>query len=284
MKRALLIIGMILSGPVSVHADQCARIVSLAPSVTEVLFELGLGDKVVGVTRFCRYPPEAQSIPAIGGFYDVSFESLLKRKPTLVVGLREHSDIRDSSRRFGIATQEVDHSTVEGIKRSITTIADLCGISRVGVEKVEDLEHRERSLRESTRGMPHFKTLVAVGRTHEGASPSGVYVSGKDGFYTGVLALVGLHNVNQEPTVAIPTLSSEGIMALAPEVIVEVVSADDPHNDEDQAALWRKFPNIPAVKNERVMTLRGDYASIPGPRYIRVAEDLALSLKPGVAQ
>lgn len=272
---------MIASGPFSAGAERCDRIVSLAPSVTEVLFELGLGDKVVGVTRFCRYPPEAQSVASIGGFYDVSFESLLTRKPTVVIGLREHSDIRDSSRRFGIATQEVDHSTVEGIKRSMTTIADMCGISHVGSEKVAALERRERALRDSAHAIPHFKTLVAVGRTHEGAATSGVYVSGRDGFYTGVLEIVGLRNVNQEPTVAIPTLSSEGIMALAPEAIVEVVSPDDPQADQDHAALWRNYPNIPAVKNDRVVTLRGDYASIPGPRYIRVAEDIAQRLRPG---
>lgn len=281
MKRFLLILTLIVSGSFSARAERCDRIVSLAPSITEVLFELGLGDKVVGVTRFCRYPPEAQSIPAIGGFYDVSFESLLTRKPTLVIGLREHSDIRESSRRFGLATQEVDHSTIEGIKKSMTAIADICGISQVGAEKVAALERREQSLRDSAREIPHFKTLVAVGRTHEGASTSGVYVSGRDGFYTGVLEIVGLRNVNQEPTIAIPTLSSEGIMALAPEVIVEVVSADDPNTDEDQAALWQKYPNIPAVKNDRIVTLRGDYASIPGPRYIRVAEDLAQRLQPG---
>jgi iron complex transport system substrate-binding protein len=283
MKRSWLAIFLIVlcagRGLPVAFAERCDRIVSLAPSVTEVLFELGLGERIVGVTRYCRYPVEAQSLPTIGGFYDISFESLLSRKPTVVIGLREHADIWESSRRFGLATHQVDHSTIQGIKKSITSIADICGIAKVGAEKVSALEARERALQDSARGMPHYKTLVAVGRTHEGSSTSGVYVSGTDGFYSGLLEILGLRNVNQEPTIALPTISSEGIMALAPEVIVEVVGADDPNNPEDHEALWRRYSNIPAVKNDRIITLRGDYASIPGPRYILVAEDIARKLQ-----
>lgn len=284
LKISFIVCLMSACGLRAAWAERCDRIVSLAPSVTEVLFELGLGDKVVGVTRFCRYPPEARALPSIGGFYDMSFENLLALKPTLVLGLREHGDVLESSRRFGILTQEVDHGDVQGIKRSMTIIANLCGIPNVGAEKISALEERERALRNATRGMPHLRALVAVGRTHEGSSTSGVYVSGRDGFYSSVLEILGVSNVNQERTIAIPTLSSEGIMALAPDVIVEVVSADDPQKDRNHAAFWRAYPNIPAVKNDRIISLREDYASIPGPRYILVAEELARKLQPGGAR
>jgi iron complex transport system substrate-binding protein/vitamin B12 transport system substrate-binding protein len=110
---------------------------------------------------------------------------------------------------------------------------------------------------------------------HEGDSLSGIYVSGKDGFYTGVIELLGMRNVNTDPTVAVPMLSAEGFMALAPEAIVEVVNVDDPALKGPPTAVWNRFPQVPAVKNSRIFTLSDDYASIPGPRYIVLAEKLA---------
>ena len=273
------LITMILFARCSAVAEPCDRIVSLAPSVTEVLFELGLGSKVVGVTRYCRYPVEAQKIPRVGGFYDMSLENLLTLRPTVVVGLRENREIEEGARRLGMVAHEVDHSTVAGIKQSILSVAELCGISAVGAQKVFALEQRERALQSSSHNAPHYKTLVAVGRTHEGSSVSGVYLSGKDGFYSGVLEILGMKNVNQDATVAIPTVSPEGFMALAPEVIVEIQNTDDPQRVEDPSALWRKYPSIPAVRENRVFTLREDYASIPGPRYILIAEELARQLQ-----
>jgi iron complex transport system substrate-binding protein len=273
------LITMTLFARCSAVAEPCDRIVSLAPSVTEVLFELGLGTKVVGVTRYCRYPVEAQKIPRVGGFYDMSLENLLSLRPTVVVGLRENREIEEGARRLGMVTHEVDHSTVAGIKQSLLSVAELCGISAVGEQKVSALEQRERALQSSRHNAPHHKTLVAVGRTHEGSSVSGVYISGKDGFYSGVLEMLGMKNVNQDATVSIPTVSPEGFMALAPEVIIEIQNTDDPQRAEDPSALWRKYPSIPAVRENRLFTLREDYASIPGPRYILIAEELARQLQ-----
>lgn len=279
--RVIPLIPLIFLTRVAAVAAPCDRVVSLAPSVTEVVFDLGLGSKVVGVTRYCRFPPEAQNIPRVGGFYDISLESLVSSRPTIVIGLRENREVLGSAQRLGMATHEVDHSTVDGIKRSLESIANTCEVSRIGADKVAALERRERELKSSMRGVPPYKTLVAVGRTREGSSVSGVYVSGKDGFYTGVLELLGMKNVNQDSTVAIPTLSPEGLIALAPEVIVEISSVDEPPEVGGTADLWGRYATIPAVKDKRVFTLREDYASIPGPRYILVAEELARKIKGG---
>jgi ABC-type Fe3+-hydroxamate transport system substrate-binding protein len=100
-------------------------------------------------------------------------------------------------------------------------------------------------------------------------------VSGKDGFYSSILSLLGMKNVNAESTISLPTISPEGILALNPEVIVEVVGQDDPMREEDRAALWKRYPQLPAVQKERVIVLSSDYATIPGPRYVNLAEDLA---------
>lgn len=280
MKRILSTVLVILCAASSrVHAEPCARIVSLAPSVTEVLFELGLGSKIVGVTRYCRYPPEAQAIGKVGGFYDMSLENLLALKPTYVFGLRENAEIRQSASRFGVPSQEVDHTTVEGIKKSFVTIAETCGMKQRATEKLAQLEQRERAVRAQMQGFPSRKTLVIVGRMHEGNSLSGVYVSGKDGFYSGVLEILGLKNVNADMTVAIPMLSPEGLLALSPEVIMEIVNTDDPESPAGEASPWKRYSTLPAVRSDRIFVFREDYASIPGPRYIMLVEEFARRLR-----
>jgi iron complex transport system substrate-binding protein len=272
MKRFLLtLIATLMAAPCSAEDDRCARIVSLSPSITEVIYELGLGSRLVGVTRYCRYPAEAQSVAKVGGFYDMSIENIISLKPTQVFGLRENAEIRESLRKFGVSTSEVDHTTVEGIKRSIAMVGELCGVGSRARDKLATLEEREQAL----RARRSYRTLVVVGRMHEGESLSGIYVSGKDGFYTGVIELLGMKNVNTDPTVAVPMLSAEGFMALAPEAIVEIVNVDDPALHGAPSAVWNRFPKVPAVKNSRIFTLSDDFASIPGPRYIDLAEKLA---------
>ena len=209
----------------------------------------------------------------------MSLENILSLKPTHVFGLRENAEIRESLRKFGVPTEEMDHTTVEGIKRSIATVGEVCGVQSLARTKLVELEARENALRARRVGAPTYTTLVVVGRMHEGESISGVYVSGKDGFYTGVIELLGMKNVNADPTVAVPMLSAEGLMILAPEAIVEIVNVDDPALRGAPSAVWNRFPQIPAVKNSRIFTLSDDFASIPGPRYITLAEKLADLLK-----
>ena len=276
MKRFFLaLLASLLVTPCSADEDPCARSISLSPSITEVIFELGLGKKLVGVTRYCRYPAEAQSVPKVGGFYDMSLENILSRKPTHVFGLRENAEIREGLRKVGVPTEEMDHTTVEGIKKSIATVGEVCGVQELARKKLAELEVREASLRDRRVGKPSYRTLVVVGRMHEGESLSGIYISGKDGFYTGVIELVGMKNVNTDPTVAVPMLSAEGFMALAPEAIVEIVNVDDATLKGSPSSVWNRYPNVPAIKNFRIFTLSDDFASIPGPRYITLAEKLA---------
>jgi iron complex transport system substrate-binding protein len=276
MKRFILtLLATLLTTPCRAEDDACARIISLSPSITEVLFELGLGNNRVGVTRYCRYPVEAQSVPKVGGFYDMSLENILSLKPTHVFGLRENAEIRESLRTFGVRTKEMDHTTIEGIKNSLTTVGQSCGVESRAREKLAALQARENALRARRAGAPSYKTVVVVGRMHEGGSLSGVYVSGKDGFYTGVIELLGMKNVNTDLTVAVPMLSAEGLMVLAPEAIVEIVNVDDPALPTAPASVWNRFPQVPAVKSSRIFTLSDDFASIPGPRYITLAEKLA---------
>jgi iron complex transport system substrate-binding protein len=272
---SLLFLSCSMAG-VAVAQSPCERVISLAPSITETLFELGLGSTLIGRTDFCRYPPEAKTVDSIGGFYDVNLERLLAKKPTHVFALKENARSVEALRRFGIPVTEVDHSSRRGIRASLLTIASACGVRDRAERRLVELDREEAETIarcESNRGPVRAETIramVVVGRTREGSDASGVYISGQDGFYAELLAMLGVRNVNTRSTVAVPSLSTEGIMSLNPDVILEIVNVDDAERPERLLSFWRSFSSINAVKNNRVFLIDDDYASIPGPRYIHV--------------
>lgn len=255
----------------------CARIVSLAPSVTELLFDLGLGPNVVGVSAFCRYPPEARAVPQVGGFLDLNIEQIVTRKPTSIFGLQESITLTRPLERFPITLDFLDHTSLAGIRESYNTVAARCGVQDKARERLSELERREMDVRAKCaikHGASPKRVMVVVGRTRKGSSQSGVYVSGRDGFYSDIVGLLGAVNVHHGRTVAVPTLSAEGIMKLAPDVIIDILNEDDGDKEADYQEFWRRFPSVPAVKQGRVVVVRDDFASIPGPRYILLAEKL----------
>jgi iron complex transport system substrate-binding protein len=277
----LLLGSVVVAAACHAAADTpCNRIISLAPSVTEVVYELGLGSQLVGRTRFCRFPEQAGSVPEVGGFFDLSVEAIVSRKPTHIIALQESSDVAQNAARFGGEVLVVDHRSVVGIKESLRAIAAKCGVVERASQKLTEYADRERAVALRVGGQAQPRTLVVVGRAQEGSQTSALYVSGSDGFYTEVLALAGARNANESRTVPVPLLSPEGLLQLKPEAIVEVVNVDDAGSPRDARQLWVQFKSLPAVNRGAVFLVDEDYASIPGPRYISLVEKLAALLHP----
>ncbi|MCJ7500857.1 helical backbone metal receptor [bacterium] len=282
--------------------DAPRRIVSLAPSITEVLFKLDLGDRVVGVTRYCDYPPEAEDKPKVGGYFDVNYEMLLSLQPDLVILLAEHQDAIVRLEELGIRTLSVNHSRVEGILEAITTIAGRCGVKEKGEILRLDLETRiseiqkrflaqspSRSVVQSnspsalslSKGVPASevsfpRVLVAVGRLMDKGSGGEIFISGRDGFYDDLITLAGGVNAYREETLKFPALSGEGLVRLDPDVILEMVP--DLAGEADREFLmdlWRGKKSVRAVQEGRVHILGEDYVVIPGPRFVDLLEDIA---------
>ena len=138
----------------------------------------------------------------------------------------------------------INHSSLAGIKQSYQKIGELCGVGAEARARLADLATQEAAVRSScasSSGSQLTRVLVVVGRTREGSESSGVYVSGKDGFYSELLNILSAQNVNSEITVSLPALSSEGIVKLNPDVIIEIVNTDDGHVSPNYSAFWRRF-------------------------------------------
>ncbi len=266
----------------SSESREAARIVSMAPSVTETLYALGLGDRVVGVTRFCRYPAEAREKPKIGGFYDPNFEAIVALRPDLVVMLVEHEQWAPAFRKLGLRTLAVRHVDVPGIRDSITAVGRACGAEAKAAEVLSDIDARLARVRERVTGHPRPRVLVVVNRDLGSGRLEDVYVASGKGHLGAVLELAGGENAYREGPEGFPIVSSEGILHINPEVIIDVVSDESLAHwgAESIRADWQQLDQVDAVRTGRVYVYADDRACLPGPGFIRLVEAFAKLLHP----
>jgi iron complex transport system substrate-binding protein len=121
---------------------QCGRIVSMAPSITETLYALGLGDRVVGVERECHYPPEVENVRRtgnVGGYCDPNIEAIVRLKPDLVIMLEEQAQALPQFDKLKLETLVVSHRSIDGVIESFRTIGRVCGRGPEGRQMADDL-------------------------------------------------------------------------------------------------------------------------------------------------
>jgi len=258
------------------------RIVSLAPSLTETLFALGVGDRVVGVTRFCAYPPAARELPKIGGHLDPNFEAIVSLEPDLVVVIPSSHENRRRLESLGIAVLEVDQHDVDAVLESVATVADACGVGERGAALRSTIEDRLADVASTVAGSPRVRTLVVVGHQIGGGAVRSVWAAGPDTFYDGVLRIAGGVNVIDGSVARYPELSREGLTALDPEVVLDVIAGVEDRNlDLDEVLSgWRRLSELRAVREHRVSVLEGDHMVVPGPRLPEMVEAVARALHP----
>ncbi|MCJ7754686.1 MAG: helical backbone metal receptor [Thermoanaerobaculales bacterium] len=258
------------------------RIVSLAPSLTETLFALGLGDRVVGVTRYCAYPPEALALPKIGGHLDPNFEAIVSLDPDLVVVIPSSHESGTRLESLGIRVLEVDQHDVESVLESVSVVAEACGMPERGRALRVELESRLAKVVSAVDGAPRPRAVVVVGhQVGEGAVRS-VWAAGRDTFYDGVLQIAGGVNAVNGGLARYPEFSREGLYALDPDVVLDVIAGIEDRNLDLDAVRqgWMRLTELRAVRENRVNVLEGDQMVVPGPRLPEMVEAVARALHP----
>jgi iron complex transport system substrate-binding protein len=270
----LLLIALVWAAAWTAGAAQGVprRIVSLAPSATEVLFEAGAGSRVVGVTSYCVFPRQALALPKVGGYLTPSFEALLALQPDLVVTLAEHADIEPKIRALGIPVLRLDHDSLEGIAHSLEQVGERCGTAERAQPAANALRRTLAKARRATAGA-RPRVLICFGRAEDfrrliAASPGTIHDD--------LITHAGGVNVLTSSAVAYPTLSVEGVMRLDPDVIIEF----SPRSADAAARRrqWNRLDSVRAVRTGRVYVFTGEFLSVPGPRFARAAETIAHSI------
>lgn len=267
--RLLLPILLLIFTPLA-SAQTCERIVSLAPSISQVLVELGLSKQVVGVTS---YDSLRDGATAVGGYIDPAIETIYRLKPTVIFAPEEGKGTVTQLRNLKLKVVTIDHRSVDLIRNSIGVIGDFCGVTTKATALISSLDQETNELK--SRATPSKRILIALGATTASNDLSKIYISGNDGYYSSLLPLVGGVNVQQGRTYPLGAITVEGLRGLNPEIIIEIFPAMLPQSLKDsREKVWQE-----ALKKEvRVLVIDEEFALIPGPSYIKLARKISTFL------
>ena len=238
-------------------------IVSLVPSATDVLFDIGAGDRIVGVTRFCRWPPQAASKEIVGGFADLNIERIVALRPDAVVEVASFPKALEQLRGAGLPVQEIRVLRLADALDQYGILGRLVGREHEAAAARRRLE--DGMAREAARWKDAPRVRVALVTERLAANPQDVYVAGETSFISELAARVGGVNVFSDLGKDFAKVSPEDFVTRAPDVILELNSVAPPSDGEALAA-WSKLPAIPAVASKRVRVLSQDFLLAPGSR------------------
>ena len=246
--------------------DAPQRIVSLAPSVTEIVYALGAGDRVVGACGQCDYPAAAAALPRLGGYLTPSVEAIVAQSPdlALVVPSPGNREAVRAVERAGVRTLVVQDRTLADLWASIAAIA-------VAVDRVEEgrvltatLRARLDAIRTRSAGRPRHRVLLVVGHRP-------LIVAGGGTLQDELLTIAGGDNVAANVGQAWPQLSLEAVIARAPEVILDAGMGSEAGGEQ----LFHDLRTVPAVRDRRIVRLQADELFRAGPRVVEAAARLA---------
>ncbi len=267
MRRIVLLLFCVIC----LHANE--RIISLSPSITEILFALGKGEEIVGTSAYSLYPKEAQNIPVVGGYETPNLEKIIALRPTLVFGQSYIQSTLTKLEHFGIRTVALEFKTLEDIKMSIKTIAKSLHANDANLTRTIDdaLLHAKKNTRSHS--------VMIVYGLHEDLR-SGIYIAGKNIFFDDIIMACGNTNAYTQNLPAQPRLSYENVIALNPEQIIILHSRASNPNVNEQKALeaWHDIPTE-ASKNNRISIVDEPYIHIPSHRVALSIERLCREME-----
>jgi iron complex transport system substrate-binding protein len=253
------------------------RIVSTAPSITEMLYALGLGDRVVGVTQYCRYPPEALTKPKVGTFLEPDFERILALRPDLVLVIKNPVQIAQRLNQLGVRAEELNQDSIEDVYRSLERIGELTGKREQAVRMVNNLKQELAEVSKSVAGKPRRTALFLVGRSP--GTLQGMVGAASGTFIDQLMTVAGGTNVLKASPIQYPRVSLEQVLSSDPQVILDMGdfahAEGRPSEEEAQLlALWAKYPNLTAVRTHQVRQVPTDVFVHPGPRMGEAARQI----------
>jgi iron complex transport system substrate-binding protein len=242
------------------------RAISLAPNLTEIVFSVDGGSKLVGDTTYCNFPEEATKIQKVGDTLNPNLETIIALQPDIVF-VSTASQMEIFTKRLEeqkIAVFVTDPKDIEGIFKSIKTVGDILGKSEKADEVVAGLKKRVADVEAKTAQSSPFRVFVQFNKDP-------LHTAGKTSFVTDIIERAGGFSVTSNINAPFPMISKETALALQPDVIV--ISEGDGNKEPNDV-----FVNSPAVKNKKVFLINGDLLSRPGPRLVDGLELIAEKL------
>ncbi len=246
------------------------RIISTTPSATEILFALGFGDLVVGVTNFCTYPPEATKKVHIGGDFNPDLEKISELRPTMAVVLKTDNKVKKYCRKIGVRIVEVNFDSISNIYDSILRIGEVLGVPLRAKKLVARIEEGLNRVVAKKYSAKRPRVLLVVYR--EVNRLRDVWVAGPKSFLGEILSRCGGINVFNDLKKPYARVSVEEILARNPDMIFETTSMEISNDPKKAWNLWSELGDVGAVRHRKIYVLNAPYMTIPGPRIVLIAK------------
>ena len=252
------------------------RIVPLAPSLTEILYFLGLGDKVVGVTQFSSYPPDAARKPRVGSYIDLNIEKIITLSPDLVIGTVDGNERQEVEllEQAGIAVYVANPRNVQEVIETIKEVGSICGVPQTAKLQSQKLASRVDRIVQKTKFLRKPLVFVQI-------QIKPIMTVNRETFHHDLIRLAGGRNMTENEPITYPRISLEEVIRRKPEVIL--ISSMEREGRFEKARLeWFKWTSIPAVQTGRVHLIDSDLIDRPSPRLIEGLEAMATFIHPEV--
>ncbi|MCX5759028.1 MAG: ABC transporter substrate-binding protein [Candidatus Hydrogenedentes bacterium] len=270
-------------GPQSATPAPRKGIITLAPHLTETVFALGQGSRVIAVGSFCDYPPEVATLPRAGGYLDPNLEKISALSPELLIVPGRDRKVAEYAEMKGLPLLSVNMDSFASIDAGIETIGKALNC----VPEADALRARIRreldDVRNVVKGLPRPKVLIITTRSSHALH--NLYTANRSSFVSEMVECAGGENVYADGPTNYFAASKETIVVRMPEVVLEFHAGDNLDAAEQAKFVddWQQLPSLPAVRNGRVYLIMESHALRPGPRVGEIARILAKRLHPEAA-
>ena len=252
-------------------------IISLAPSNTEILFALELGDRVMAVSEYCNYPLEAQNKIKIGGFSTVNIEKVVSLKPDLVLatgGVQEA--VVEELGRLGLTVIALNANNIEDVFENIRLVGKATGQLEAARELTTKLEQRTKAVTDKAKDLPDSQRP----RVFYEIQYEPLMTAGPGTFIDNLIHLAGGVNIASDAAAKYPVYNLETLIERNPEVIIISFWHGSIPASVEGVKSRKRWQNVEAVKNNRVYGINADLVSRPGPRIVDGIEEMARFIHP----
>jgi len=252
------------------------RIISLAPSITEILFALGLNEEIEAVTDFCDYPEAVSKRPRVGGFINPNIEKIVSLKPDLIIAIRDGNRMGtiDRLNELAFPVYVVDPKSFDGVITTLQNIGDIVGRQENSKNIVNEIKAKREKTAILTRSLPRPKVFFQIGYLP-------MITVGKGSLADELIRLAGGRSISENESLNYPPYNIEIVVQKAPEIII-MSSMESKRNYSGLIKMWQNWKSIPAVKRNAIHIVDSNIVDRPTPRIVGGLEAMLRIIHPEV--
>lgn len=256
------------------------RIIAIGPNSAEIICGLGACDVIVGVSKFCLYPPELGKKARVGGLFDPDLEKITTLRPDLLVMRGRSDSLETLAERLGVRIYHDEADSFVGIEQTVRQLGDLLGRDRAASRMIADFRRGLAAIRERVAGRNRPRVFLTVMRQPQRLA--NILTVGRGSFLDEMIETAGGRNVFGDVDMTYPQVTGESILASRPDVIIELLPEVEVTSELAgiMRAQWRSLGPMPAVTAKRIYFLTDDHSLIPSPRIVDIVEKVAKILHP----